>query len=41
MTNRGLSALNMSQLKSILATIRRTNNLVDITKVRADQLPDL
>ncbi|MEX6040484.1 DNA cytosine methyltransferase [Staphylococcus haemolyticus] len=30
----------MSQLKSILAAIRRTNNLVDITKVRADQLPD-
>lgn len=40
MTNRGLSALNMSQLKSILAAIRRTNNLVDITKVKADQLPD-
>lgn len=40
MTQRGLQALNMSQLKSILIAIGRTNNLVDITSVKATDLPD-
>ncbi|MEI7413693.1 DNA (cytosine-5-)-methyltransferase [Staphylococcus hominis] len=40
MTQRGLSALNMTQLKSILIAIGRTNNLVDITSVKAIDLPD-
>ena len=40
MTQRGLSALNMTQLKSILIAIGRTNNLVDITSVKAIDLLD-
>ena len=37
---RSISSMSMLQLKSILAAIDRTNNKVDITKVRANDLPD-
>ncbi|WHI77687.1 DNA cytosine methyltransferase [Staphylococcus epidermidis] len=40
MTARSLQSLNMAQLKAILATINRTNNLVDITSIHASQLPE-
>lgn len=40
MSERALNGLNVSQLKSILCAIERTNNLVDITKVKAESLPE-
>ncbi|MEB8148279.1 DNA (cytosine-5-)-methyltransferase [Staphylococcus xylosus] len=40
LSSRALSSMSMLQLKSILAAIDRTNNKVDITKVRAEDLPD-
>lgn len=36
---RSLSSLGVGQLKSILCAINRTNNLVDITNVNAEELP--
>lgn len=40
LTNRALSSMNVSQLKSILCSIERNNNLVDITTVKGETLPD-
>lgn len=40
LTSRALSSLGMAQLKAILCAIERTNNLVDITSVTADKLPE-
>lgn len=40
LSSRAISSMNMLQLKSILAAIDRTNNKVDINKVRAEDLPD-
>lgn len=40
MTEKGMGAMTTVQLKRILAAINRTNNLVDITKVHATDLPD-
>lgn len=40
LTERALSSMSLLQLKAILQSIERTNNLVDITKVHANQLPD-
>lgn len=40
LTERALSALNLLQLKGIAHAIERTNNLVDITAVHAEELPD-
>lgn len=40
LTARSLNSMTMLQLKSILASIERTNNKVDITKVQATDLPD-
>lgn len=40
LSSRSISSMSMLQLKSILAAIDRTNNKVDITKVRANDLPD-
>lgn len=37
---KSLSRISISQLKSILFSIERNNNLVDITKVHADNLPN-
>lgn len=36
---RSLSSLGVGQLKSILCAINRNNNLVDITNVKAEELP--
>ncbi|MCH4475759.1 DNA (cytosine-5-)-methyltransferase [Staphylococcus haemolyticus] len=40
LSSRAISSMSMLQLKSILASIDRTNNKVDITKVKAEDLPD-
>ncbi|WP_413367303.1 DNA (cytosine-5-)-methyltransferase [Lysinibacillus sp. 3P01SB] len=40
LTNRALCAMGVAQLKAILCAIQRNNNFVDITKVRARDLPD-
>ncbi|TDL98702.1 DNA (cytosine-5-)-methyltransferase [Macrococcus brunensis] len=40
LSERSLSAMGVLQLKSILCSIERNNNLVDITKVKAVDLPD-
>jgi len=40
MSNRALASLPVAQLKAILCSIERTNNLVDITSVKASNLPD-
>nr|WP_263314755.1 DNA (cytosine-5-)-methyltransferase [Mammaliicoccus sp. Marseille-Q6498] len=40
LTIRSLNAMNVSQLKAILCSIERNNNLVDITTAKAEQLPD-
>lgn len=40
LTNRALNGFNVTQLKAILCAIERNNNLVDITTVTADKLPD-
>lgn len=37
---RSLAAMGMPQLKAILCSIERNNNMVDITKVTAEQLPE-
>ncbi|MCE7782321.1 DNA (cytosine-5-)-methyltransferase [Staphylococcus xylosus] len=39
-TSRGINSMSMSHLKAVLAAIDRSNNLVDITKVAAEDLPD-
>ncbi|WP_166626979.1 DNA (cytosine-5-)-methyltransferase [Jeotgalicoccus sp. S0W5] len=39
-TRRAMMAMPTVQLKSLLAAIERTNNLIDITSVNADQLPN-
>ncbi|RIN55582.1 DNA (cytosine-5-)-methyltransferase [Staphylococcus simulans] len=39
-SNRSLSAMNILQLKAILASIERNNNFVDITAVHAKDLPE-
>ena len=39
-TPRGINFMSMLQIKSILYSIERNNNLVDIEKVNADSLPD-
>ncbi|RIN93160.1 DNA (cytosine-5-)-methyltransferase [Mammaliicoccus sciuri] len=38
-TSRGISAMNVAHLKAILAAIDRNNNLVDITQVTAEDIP--
>lgn len=40
LTERALMSMPMVQLKSILAAIERTNNLIDVTKVTSENLPD-
>lgn len=40
LTDKALAAMSTKQLKHILAAINRTNNLVDITKIHANDLPD-
>lgn len=40
LTNRSLISMNVSQLKAIMCAIERNNNLVDITTVKAERLPD-
>lgn len=40
LTDRALSSYGVAQLKAILCAIERTNNLVDITSVTADKLPE-
>ncbi|RIL20537.1 DNA (cytosine-5-)-methyltransferase [Staphylococcus gallinarum] len=40
LSSRALNSMSMLQLKSILAAIERTNNKVDITNVKASDLPD-
>lgn len=40
MSERAVAALSASHLKAILAAIRNNNNLVDITKIHAQDLPD-
>lgn len=40
LSERSLYTMNVSQLKAILCAIERNNNLVDITKVTAEKLPD-
>lgn len=39
-TERALSAMPMNQLRGIIAAIERTNNLIDISEVSAEELPD-
>lgn len=39
-TTRGINSMSMSHLKGVLAAIDRNNNLVDITKVDAEDLPE-
>lgn len=39
-TNRGLIGMSVAQLKAILCSIERNNNLVDITTVSANRLPE-
>lgn len=40
LTKRSLRSMTMIQLKSILAAIERTNNLIDVTSIKAEELPD-
>lgn len=40
LTDKSLRGMNVAQLKSILCAIHNNNNLVDITKVKAESLPD-
>lgn len=40
LTYRALSSMNIRQMKSILCSIERNNNFVDITSVKGEQLPD-
>ena len=40
LSERAVAALSASHLKAILAAIRNNNNLVDITKIHAQDLPD-
>ncbi|WP_204254060.1 DNA (cytosine-5-)-methyltransferase [Mammaliicoccus sciuri] len=40
LSERSLNAMNVSQLKAILAAIERNNNLVDISSTKATQLPE-
>ncbi len=40
LTNKALNAMSTYYLKQILAAINNTNNLVDITSVKASDLPD-
>lgn len=40
LTNEALTKLPMGQLKSIYASIERTNNLIDISNVTAKELPE-
>lgn len=40
LTNRSLIGMSVLQLKAILCSIERNNNLVDITSVTADKLPE-
>lgn len=40
LTERSIAGLTIKQLKSILHAIEKNNNLVDITKVHAENLPD-
>lgn len=39
LTSRALNSMSVLQLKTILCAIERNNNLVDITKVHAEELP--
>src|SRR5699024_12524210 len=39
-TERALNAMPMNQLRVIIAAIERTNNLIDISEVKAEELPD-
>ncbi|AMB97389.1 DNA (cytosine-5-)-methyltransferase [Aerococcus urinaeequi] len=39
-TDRALSSMSVQHLKAVLCAIERNNNLVDITKVHGEQLPD-
>jgi len=39
-TERSLSSMNIGLLRSLLCAIERTNNFVDITKVRGELLPE-
>lgn len=39
-TERSLSAMPMNQLRGIIAAIERTNNLIDVSEVRAEDLPE-
>ncbi|MEB8068154.1 DNA (cytosine-5-)-methyltransferase [Mammaliicoccus fleurettii] len=40
LSDRSLNAMNVSQLKAILVSIERNNNLVDISSAKAEQLPN-
>lgn len=40
LSERGIAGLNVQQLKAILHSIENNNNLVDITEVHAEDLPD-
>lgn len=40
LSERSLGSMNMPQLKAILCSIERNNNLVDITQVHAEDLPE-
>lgn len=40
LTEKSISGMSLLQLKRILAAIERTNNLVDISEVHAENLPD-
>lgn len=40
LSERSLNAMNVPQLKAILGSIERNNNLVDISSTRAEQLPN-
>lgn len=40
LTLRSLNAMSVPQLKAILCSIERNNNLVDISSTKAEQLPD-
>lgn len=39
-TERAMSALSIVELKSILASIERTNNLIDISQVKVESFPE-
>src|SRR5699024_2717325 len=40
LTSRALSSMSVELLKAVLCAIDRTNNLVDIKSVKADELPE-